>query len=155
MRRRIADHVDELIARHRLHDGELPVDLSPLETEFVPLDQELAGAGARAYAVPPRGGEVTGRSPAYVVVDARRVRHERRVLYAHEVGHLLCGHPGSLRSLGVADWFHDRDEREAWEVAAALLIPRDAWVGGATPADVAASCHVPVWLAERYPRARC
>lgn len=75
------------------------------------------------------------------------------VLYAHDVGHVLCGHPGSLRTLGVGGWWHDRDEREAWEVVAALLIPHDAFRWSETVGDVARACGVPAWLAELYPHA--
>ncbi len=151
MRRRIAEAVDDLIDRHRLHDGGAPVDLSPLEGEFVPVVRELAGSGVRAFAVPPKGGAATERSPVHVVLDSGRHRLDRNVLYAHEVGHIVCGHLGSLRTLDAGDWWHDRDEREAWEVAAALLIPHEAFGWAETARDVARECRVPAWLVEMYP----
>lgn len=151
MRWGVAEAVGDLIDRFGLHDEGVPVDLSPLKEEFVPLVEPIAEMGVRAFAVPPKGGVVSLDSPACVVLDEEQPEALRRLYYAHEIGHVLCEHEGSLRTLAVNDWFHDRQEREAWEVASVLLIPTAQMVGR-TAAEVARACGVPTWLAEMYPR---
>lgn len=143
--------VYDLIQRHRLHDADWPVDLTPLESEFVPILRQHMPEGVAGFAVMPRSSHASKRDPAFVVIDQARHKLERRLIYAHEVGHVVCGHPGTIRNLTVDDWFHDRQEIEAWTVAALLLIPIDAWGWGDPVEEVAARCGVPVWVAKKYP----
>jgi hypothetical protein len=137
-----------LIDIYELHRQGVPVDISPLEHAF-PLDlQDLSGSGVMAFVVPARG-----RRAARVVIDQGCPRRQRRWLYAHEVAHAALGHDGSLSVLKVDDWFHDRAEREAWHLAAELLVPDDIIFrrGNWTEAEIAALCEVPVELVQLHP----
>lgn len=135
MRRRIAEKTDELIDRHRLHEHGAPVDLTPLNDEFLPLLRPLDDLGVPALAMPPVNGTPTADSPALVVLDESRSAQWRAIYYAHEIGHIICGHVGTLRTLDAGEWWHNRDEREAWQVAARLMIPLDAIAQGGGDAD--------------------
>lgn len=148
----VAEVVDDLIARYGLHDGGAPVDLSPLKEEFVPLVEPFDETGIPAFSMPPRGGVVSPDLPVCVVLDELQPEATRLVYYAHEIGHILCGHPGSLRTLEASDWWHSRDERQAWEVATLQLTPAASWDLGATTGEVGGTYEVPGWLAEMYPR---
>ncbi len=143
-----------LIREYRLHENGVPVDLSPLSNLFVPVT--AMEIGTPDFVVMPQGsGDLSMSRPAHIVLADD---HELpwRVRYAHEIAHALCRHTGSLRMIQVDGWFHDRQEREAWQLAAHLLIPsRVIYEGGWsewTMSDIAAACGVPEWLVEMYPR---
>jgi hypothetical protein len=141
------DRMHELVCRFGLHDS-WPVDLAPLEALYPVVERDLEPAHPRAFAVPPlsEGGKV------WVCIDRCLSPRRRRVLYAHEIGHALLDHLGSRRAIEAgAVWVHERQEAEAWTVAAALLIPIDAWGWGDSASEVAARCEVPEWLARKYP----
>src|SRR5690606_7827989 len=134
----VYDEVMLLIHDLRLHDGPGPVDLTPLENIFVPhrLDLELVGASGLTMQRS-RHYKPSILWPVGIAVDINQSAEKQREIYSHEIGHVLCGHEGSLRSLDVDDWFHDRAEFEATEVASLLLIPLDDWLTG-DPIDVVA-----------------
>ncbi len=142
------DAADDLIRWFDLH-ASWPVDLSPLETRFVPIELDMGPGMPRAFVRPAtRLG-----MPPLVVLDKALPPAERRRFFAHEVAHVLCGHTGTVRCLDAGgEWIHERQEAEAWEVAAYLLMPLEAWEWGDPVDVVAARCGVPRWLAEKYDR---
>ena len=152
MREEVRQTLWELIYDYGLHAQRLPIELSPLQELFVPVNADTADTGVLAFAVSPRGDALpTKRDPAHVVIDRNLPEPERRLCFAHEVGHVIGNHIGSLRSLQVNEWFHDKNEREAWEVAAELLVPLEVFmVEGRTTEEIAALCEVPLWLVELH-----
>ena len=105
---------------------------------------------------PADGTEITDDNPAYVAVHSGLDRPMQRLIYAHEVGHAILGHEGQLRLSEMDSWFTNRLEREAWQVAAQLLVPQSLlWAAaqhGWSPSHVAALCAVPEWLVAMHPR---
>ena len=153
MRADVSEAAWDLIENHSLHASDGWVSLEPLEPLFVPVLRDLEPIGVPAFAVPAIGATAM-KTPAHVVLDAHSPRMIRRLLYAHEIGHILCGHAGSLVHLELGDWWHDRDEREAWEVASVLLIPHHIFMEGLSTDEVACACGVPRWLVKMYPHGR-
>lgn len=119
---------------------------------FVPTLTDLRATGSPAFALAPATGRVSDDRPALVYLDRSLSSLERRWSYAHEIGHVLCGHASSVPTLRVSEELHDRNEREAWEAAAVLLVPIEAFVEGQTVDGMAALCEVPPWLVQLYPR---
>jgi hypothetical protein len=146
------DAVSDLIERRRLHVGGVPVSLDGLEDEYLVMEAELAGSGIAAFALPPIGGGIPCPAhPAGVGIDRAIAGDERRIVYAHEVGHLLLGHVGSLALKEFSAAWHEKQEAQAWAAAAMLLIPTELCLGGETVEEIAARCRVPAGLAERHP----
>lgn len=141
-----------LIARHRLHDGGAPVDFAPLAERFVVIDADFGESGVAAVGVPPLlPGDPSSANPAGILIDARIAGRLRRIAYAHEVGHIVCGHVGSLAAREINASWHDKQEAQAWEAAAMLLVPVEAFAWDATVDEIAAACDVPAGLVERHP----
>lgn len=138
---------DDLIRTYRLHDA-VPVDLSPVEERYPQTIRDLGPNAPRAFAVPP----LVPDGAAWVVIDSSVWARDRRILYAHEIAHLLLGHAGSLRVMEGDGWLHDRQEREAWALAAYLLIPGRFVELDDTHDDIAVRCGVPSWLVAHYER---
>lgn len=148
MRADVAERVRALIDSYDLHGDGVPVRLSRVEDVYVPWREDLDPIGVAAYSIPSKHGQPTAMSPAHVVINSAADRIDQRLLFAHEIGHVLCEHPGSLPHLDLGEWWHERDEREAWEVAAYLLIPSQViWHYGETVL-IAAACEVPRWLVD-------
>lgn len=142
-----------LIREYNLHENDVPVDLSPLYDLFVPVS--AVGLGLTDFVLMPKGdAPLSTLRPAHVVI-ADDDDLPWSVRYAHEVAHAVCRHTGTLRLGRVDGWFHDRQEREAWQLAARLLIPtRLIYEGGFsdwTKDHIAAACGVPNWLVDLYP----
>lgn len=155
MRDEIFWDVQRVIRELDLHEEGAPVNITRLERVYVPYRvSNLAEVGIGGFASPlPDWLDPSEDTPAMVVVDeAEHEKYSWREIYCHEVGHLICNHLGSLRSLKVDEWFHSREEREAWEVAALLLIPTEVFEAGGTPEDIARSCDVHVDLALAFPK---
>jgi hypothetical protein len=132
------DAVSDLIERRRLHE-EGDVHLDRLEDEYVLFLGTLLPYGVAAFALPPlRGGEADPAHPAGVGSTARSAGDERRLAYAHEVGHLLLGHVGSLALKEFSAAWHEKQEAQAWAAAAMLLIPTELCLGGETVEEIAA-----------------
>lgn len=142
------DEADSLIRHFTLH-ASWPVDLAPLESRFLAVSYELGPDSPKAFTKPASRLGL----PPIVILDRFLPPADRRLFYAHEVAHLLCAHVGSVRCMDQGGaWIHDRQEAEAWAIAAYLLIPLDAWGWGEALDEVAARCGVPRWLAEKYDR---
>ncbi len=154
MPRSLSHDVRRLILELGLHDDGPPVSLTPLYDLFIPEEVDLRTTGIPACVVLPPDRDITPTTPATIYLDRRLDRCAKRQSYAHEVGHALLGHTGSVPHLDMGDWWHDSDEREAWEVAALLLIPHEAFQWGWTGQEVAAACEVEPWLVELYPHGK-
>jgi len=70
---------------------------------------------------------------------------EQRLAIAHEIGHLIAGHPPATE-LARHPWFYWRAEREADLVALHLLCPPPVWQETQSLEEVAATCAVPLHL---------
>lgn len=161
MRERVRHDVSGVIEEYGLHRGLDPiVDISALRDRFPVRYEDLGPYGVRGLIIPPPGGwPAHEENKARVVLDCSlrdTTSHEHRLVYAHEVGHGLACHAGTL-PVGLENLKHE-EEQEAWKVAAHLLIP---WWTVATfgdPEIVAEVCGVPVWLAslhmQRWPKLR-
>lgn len=136
------DRLWSLVDRSCIHTTGIPVDLTALEDFYPVRRRDLHLAGLIGFTSTQIDGSVL------IVLDDRLGDHDTRLAYTHEIGHILHGHSGSLRAIEVNEWFHDHQEREAWEVAAALLIPLEEvakhheW----SVSSIAALCEVPEWL---------
>lgn len=141
-----------LINQFDLHGDGAAVDLRPLAELFVPVYDEV---GHINLAVPPDDREVvTVQKPARTILS-RRDPIPEHVRYAHEIGHILCRHQGSLGLLEVDGWFSDKQENEARTMSAFLTLPvtflvERTWSGW-TKSDLAAGAFVPEWLIDFYP----
>ena len=155
MRERVRDDVDGIVEEYGLHRGLDPVvDLSPLGDRFPVRFADMSAIGLRGLILPPRHGwPAHEENPARVVIDETfehwqeaGSRDELRLIYAHEVGHGIAHHAGPLvvehNGLGV-----QREEWEAWKIAARLLIP--CWAVNAIEnvEMLAQVCRVPLWIA--------
>lgn len=145
----VAEAVARLIDRYDLHGSyEAPidrVDLWPLEDLFPIMRRDIAAWGIDALVIPP-AGEIGHGNPAIVTIGDHLDDYHARLAYAHEIGHALHGHAGTLRMAGLDKWFDNRAELEAWRVAAQLLVPVDTIVRMEETALIAAACGVPPWL---------
>lgn len=131
------------IARYRLHDHGVPVDLSPLQ-ECCPVTwTDLTATGLVGFCMASR--PATPDHPAQIVLCESIDPDVRTIVYAHEAAHGLFGHRGSLAAARVDRWFHDRQERDAWAAAAQLLIPPTVTLEliELTPESLAEICGVP------------
>lgn len=150
MRERVAEDVDGIVEEYGLHRGLDPVvDLSPLRDRFPVRYEDLGPFGVRGLIIPPPGGwPAHEENRARVVLDRSLEGApcpEQRLVYAHEIGHGIACHAGTLAA-GLEDLVQ-ADEQEAWKVAASLLIPRWTIAALGHPERVAAACKVPVWVA--------
>lgn len=136
-----------LIKAYGLHANEPPVKLAPLEETFPVVLRDLSETGLRAFAY------INETDEPYIVVDENLPEALHKVYYAHEIGHVILGHPGNLQARDVDNWFETRQERDAWSVAAELLIPRSVTIGmdEISPHAIAERCEVPVKLVEFLP----
>lgn len=140
---------DNLIQLYGLHaSGDPEVDLSPLADLFPWRYDDLSLLGVKGLILPPpQGWPALVCNKARVVVDETLGRGwHARLVYAHEIGHGICRHIGSAKasSLGLSE----RMEREAWEVAARLLLPAEVCMEVGVIHHVAALCYVPEWLVQ-------
>jgi Zn-dependent peptidase ImmA (M78 family) len=144
MNNRVYERLDALIARTQLHRSRIPVDMDRLKEEF-PVDyRDLQGTDVLGFLL-------TLPTPI-IVIDQSLDAYDARLIHAHEIGHALYGHRGTLRSLSVDKWFDSKAERQAWQVAAHLLIPERVFYEyrGWTVEDIAGLCGVPDWLMAMY-----
>ena len=138
----------DLIRRHRLHDGGVPVMVRQVANDegwqvaFRPLESL-------------HGFAVVKGATKVMVINSQLPTEYQRMAVAHEMAHDILGHAGPLFTAQIHrgdfhDWMWDRCEREATVAAARILIPLDRLAVGADAEEVAASCGVPVELVETY-----
>ncbi|MGB3331145.1 MAG: ImmA/IrrE family metallo-endopeptidase [Thermomicrobiales bacterium] len=114
----------------------------PLEALFhVRYEPILRDWRTDGIAIAPRDMPVSAGNPASIVLDLGLNDHRERLIYAHEIGHALYGHMGPVAYRGMDPWFRRKAERQAWEAAAALLIPWHAMHGDVQ--RISQVCHVP------------
>ncbi len=147
----IDDRVWALIDRYDLHGTpDNPVDLvnlSRLENEFPLVVEDLSAMEVAGYVIPPHG-DISPNNTSPIFVHRTLGPIARRLTYAHEIGHALHGHAGALSLASMDEWFMDRVERDAWIVAAQLLVPVDTMARYETIDAIAAVCMVPRKLVE-------
>lgn len=139
----MSNPITSAIARYRLHDHGTPVDLSPLQ-ECCPITwTDLTATGLVGFCMADR--PATDKHPAKIVLCESIDRRWRPIVYAHEAAHGLFGHRGSLAAASVDQWFHGRQERDAWAAAAQLLIPPAVTIEliEITPESLAEICGLP------------
>lgn len=150
----VGEDVARLIAGYGLHAGQGPVQLDRLLADlFVVVDAALMAHGVLGLAQPPvHCLPLSPQAKGGILVDEHLTPAERRIVLAHEIGHVVCMHIGSLNALATGpSALDDQQEREAWQVAAALLVPvREVWSGD-PPAEIAARNGVPVELVTHHP----
>lgn len=144
MQEDVAEIVFGLIDQYELHQQHM-VNLEPLEALFPRMERDLTDIGIDGFVIPP-GVPISDDNPAVVTVNKRLTRNERRLVYAHEIGHALHGHAGAFRMDDIDAWFVDREEREAWTIAARLLVPMAAVTELGESRRIASACCVPEWL---------
>ena len=138
----IDERVEELIQRFHLHTNGIPVNLTGLEVIFPVKRRDLHLSGVTGFT----SNRADGTS--VIVISTELGDIDSRLAYAHEIGHILHGHSGTLRVMQIDEWFHNHQERDAWKVAAELLIPVEEvakhheW----SAASIATLCEVPEWL---------
>lgn len=123
------------------------VSLEPLEPLFPLVVRDLSDWGMDGCVIPP-SGEITPSNPAVINVHKGLSKQRQRIIHAHEIGHALNDHAGAFKweEAKMDLWFADREEREAWEVAAMLLVPIDTVVTYQDASRIATICDVPEWL---------
>lgn len=145
MREAVYDSILRLIDDYRLHQWML-VKLAPLEALFPVRHADLDVFRIAGSCIPPPDGLISPATPARVVLDCGLDDYSARIVYAHEIGHALAGHAGELMTIALDAWFGDKAEREAWEVAALLLVPYDAISRYQDLYVIALMCEVPEHL---------
>jgi Zn-dependent peptidase ImmA (M78 family) len=107
----------------------------------VPVERVAQGEGARIARRPFDDGDLSGmlyrepKGPAVIAVNARNAPTRQRFTIAHEIAHLLLHEPTLQVDRPISGRFRDersalavdRDEIEANQFAAALLMKRE-WV---------------------------
>lgn len=112
--RRELKPIECFIRAHDLHRF-LPVDLRPLR-ELVDVRFLSLSSGTMGTAFANEAGAVIG-------INRGLGRDERRMVFVHELAHLLLEHPNSLWLCSFDGWFYSRYERQAQQAAALMLIP--------------------------------
>lgn len=147
----VDEQVTAIIQRYQLHGTTAYpseyVNLAPLEDMFPILLRPLHEWGVQGFVIPPIG-VVSTSNPAPVTLDIRLTAHVARLAYAHEIGHGLHGHQGAFVLAEMDQWFVRRAEREAWAVAARLLVPIQTVIDYETTEAIATACDVPEWLVD-------
>ncbi len=72
----------------------------------------------------------------------------QRATIAHEMGHYIAGHRHGLNMLTERPWTWTKEEREASEIGARLLVPEWSLQEYQTIAELAAACDVPGRIVE-------
>jgi len=149
MQYEVRQAVEAAIAHYDLHES-THVDLWPLDDLFLIRYLDMSGMEALGTILPPPNGwPVSVDNRARILIDHDLGTDDARIVIAHEIGHGFCQHVGSASSLALG--MNDRHEREAWEVAAVLLIPERVIYEEQDVARIAAACSVPAWLVELWP----
>ena len=147
MKPHIAEVVDLMIDAYGLHeDVTAPVPIFNLEPVFPVVRRDLDHMGIAGMVILPRELPVTECNFARVVLSDALDDDDERLVYAHEVAHGIMGHEGELRVSDMDSWFTDRSERQAWQIAARLLIPPSAWLDRGDVQRMAAAFRVPTML---------
>lgn len=138
-----------MIRDYDLHSRS-PVVLTPLEEVFPVRYDDLGGMDVLGMIInPPGGWDVSAENPARVVINSQLGPADARLTYAHEIGHGICRHVGMLSSMALG--MEGRHEREAWEIASLLLIPRHVVIEEREVSRIAAVAEVPEWLVKMWP----
>jgi Zn-dependent peptidase ImmA (M78 family) len=106
--------LQKTVAETQLH-ASVPVSLEPLlegiMVAYLPLSRRLLGFS------------LVRQSQAFIGINSRLGRLQRRRVMAHELGHILCKHPSAMHYMAQQNWLTQRVEAEAEAAAAFLLVP--------------------------------
>ncbi len=142
----VEETVAQLIDSFDLHGTtERPVhrvNLAPLEEWFPITRRPLRALGLAGYVLA-ADHPVSAERSINIVLASELTAYRTRLAYAHEIGHALHGHEGATLFDNLDSWFTDRFEREAWRVAAQLLVPVDAIATYQTVQAISQACDVP------------
>lgn len=145
------DAVRGVVERYSLHAEPLTLPISPRQ---IARDEGWEMRFAEGM------GGVYGVAAVYHGMKVMTINADispgiQRGVIAHELGHVLCRHDLTLdfvlprtRYADFANWIDQRQEREAWLVAAILLIPDQLVLSGYSAEELAALCHCSTSLAE-------
>jgi hypothetical protein len=141
----------EFAARHGLHsEHDYKANLETLKSVF---DFQRLPATAAICSVTQQLEPFPGKpapTPRIFVRD-HMTYEDRRLAIAHEVGHIILGHNDSHGLYKVAPYFHNAQEREAWQAAALLLISWRAVLDSPHVRWLQRVCVVPAWLINELP----
>lgn len=147
----ILDAARDFVREWDLHQSGTPVDLSVLEDSFAPAYVDLTEQGILGYGLF-LDDDASDAPMGTIFIEQELPRDDRRLVYAHELGHMVAGHSGTPVTSKLNSFQHDRNEREAWLAAAVLLIPPDVVSWDETIDSVAAACRVPEELVAMFHR---
>lgn len=131
------------------HD-DVRVDLSPLH-EIYRIAYFDAPLHLTSYVDPPAKGLVSEANPAIVHLNYNLNDVLRRIYYAHEIAHVVLEHLGSRQTRALHAVYNDRQENEAWEGAAYMLVTGMAVLTGQTTDRIAEIAGVTTDLVVRHP----
>lgn len=147
---RIVDLANEFVTMHDLHDSIDWVDLSVLESRYVPDYVAIEDRTIIGYSLYPPERPITPHNPAKVFIDHELQPDESRLVYAHEIGHEIAGHQEAFTTTELGGSLHNLYEREAWLAAAVMLIPGHIINTVQSDEEVIQNTGVPLWLIEMY-----
>lgn len=129
-----------LIRRFRLHQT-IPVSLARLLDRFTVRRHDLTDRTL--------GFTIVRPPDIHIGINASLPHEWQRQTEAHELGHILAGHPNGIYMCKINKWLRDELEREAQELAAYLLVPLpniEESYRGLTVAELATVLEVPPGL---------
>ncbi len=147
MREEVFDLVEYVVNAFGLH-GRTHVDLDPLSQHFTMRKEDLRPYRIAGYCTLPEGDRITEDDPVKIILDRHLNERDVRLVYAHEIGHGLTWNAGELAMGSIDQWFVNKAEREAWEVASVLLVPFDAIAVYQELSRIALVCDVPEQMVE-------
>jgi Zn-dependent peptidase ImmA (M78 family) len=134
--------IQRLIRRYRLHQS-YPVDLAPLseryDIRYHPFTPSLMGFALRSGAA------------ALIGVNSSLHLYTQRMILAHEIAHVVLGHPNRYCIRRTDQWWFAKNEFKAQFAAGLILCPAtslvDRCIGhsydGAQLADLSEAFQVP------------
>lgn len=146
--------VEEFVRRHALHHPRKHVaEIGNLKPLFRPRVVPAGRLHCPAMALVPSWDAITEQTPMNIFLRRDLAEVDMRLAYTHEVMHAVLGHRGSISMRRIEPWFHDRDEREAWEATAIALIPEWSYRESLNVRWLARASKVPEWLIAFHPLA--
>lgn len=151
LKEHLQQRVFDFIARYRIHTEHSHLaDLDALRSLYrvrtLPRTAPIAAVTVR----PNRAVDDVDALPEIWIRNGLS-REDRRLAFAHEVSHDVLEHEASFPLKEIGPWYQNRNEREAWQGGALILInPRSI---GDSPSVywLKRECLVPAWLINEYP----
>jgi len=151
LKEHLQQRVYDFIDAHHLHDPRTyKANLEQLKKVFT-FRRLPATSPTYAFSFRPEPFPNGPVPPVSIYVRDGLTYEERRMAIAHEVGHAILDHLGSHALYKIAPYFHTKDEREAWQAAAILLIPEHAIDDSPHVRWLERVTLTPAWLINEYP----